>query len=147
MFSFSLIMHNINGKKTRKLHRNVTSPHDVTSLSRDTTTNFNVGYFAPYYYVVIIKYTAITIKYYDSQPALCRSQWLRGLRSGTSAVSLLGLRVRIPPGAWMSVSCECCVLSGRGLCVGLITRPEQSYRMWCDWVWSWSLDNEEALAH
>jgi hypothetical protein len=25
----------------------------------------------------------------------------------------------------MSVSCECCVLSGRGLCVGLITRPEE----------------------
>jgi hypothetical protein len=24
----------------------------------------------------------------------------------------------------MSVSCDCCVLSGRGLCVGLITRPE-----------------------
>jgi hypothetical protein len=24
----------------------------------------------------------------------------------------------------MSVSCECCVLPGRGLCVGLITRPE-----------------------
>ena len=29
----------------------------------------------------------------------------------------------------MSVSCECCVLSGRGLCVGLITRPEESYRV------------------
>ena len=28
---------------------------------------------------------------------------------------------------WMSVSCECCVLSGRGLCDGLITRPEESY--------------------
>jgi len=27
----------------------------------------------------------------------------------------------------MSVFCECCVLSGRGLCVGLITRPEESY--------------------
>jgi len=26
----------------------------------------------------------------------------------------------------MSVSCERCVLSGRGLCVGLITRPEES---------------------
>jgi L-aminopeptidase/D-esterase-like protein len=26
----------------------------------------------------------------------------------------------------MSVSCDCCVLSGRGLCVGLITRPEES---------------------
>jgi hypothetical protein len=23
----------------------------------------------------------------------------------------------------MSVSCECCVLSGRGLCDGMITRP------------------------
>jgi hypothetical protein len=31
----------------------------------------------------------------------------------------------------MSVSCECCVLSGRGLCVGLITRPEGSCRVWC----------------
>jgi hypothetical protein len=31
----------------------------------------------------------------------------------------------------MSVSCECCVLSGRGLCDGLITRPGVSYRVWC----------------
>ena len=31
----------------------------------------------------------------------------------------------------MSVCCECCVLSGRGLCDELITRPEESYRMWC----------------
>ena len=31
----------------------------------------------------------------------------------------------------MSVSCECCVLSGRGLCDGLITRPEESYRLCC----------------
>jgi hypothetical protein len=31
----------------------------------------------------------------------------------------------------MSVSCECCVLSGTGMCVGLITRPEESYRVWC----------------
>jgi hypothetical protein len=30
----------------------------------------------------------------------------------------------------MFVCCECCVLSGRGLCDGLITRPEDSYRMW-----------------
>jgi hypothetical protein len=26
------------------------------------------------------------------------------------------------PGVWMFVSCDCCVLSGRGLCVRLITR-------------------------
>jgi hypothetical protein len=56
------------------------------------------------------------------------------------AARLLGLWVRIPPGACMSVSCEFCV-SGRGLCVGLVTRPEKSYRVWCVWVWSWCLEN------
>jgi len=30
----------------------------------------------------------------------------------------------------MFVCFECCVLSGRGLCYGLITRPEESYRLW-----------------
>jgi len=30
----------------------------------------------------------------------------------------------------MDVCCECCVLSGRGLCDGFITRPEESYRLW-----------------
>jgi hypothetical protein len=44
---------------------------------------------------------------------------------------LLRLRVQITPVAWMSVCYECCVLSGRGLCFGLITRPEESYRVWC----------------
>jgi hypothetical protein len=31
----------------------------------------------------------------------------------------------------MSVSWECLVMSGRGLCDELITRPEESYRLWC----------------
>jgi hypothetical protein len=31
----------------------------------------------------------------------------------------------------MSVCCECCVLSGKGLCDGPIPRPEESYREWC----------------
>jgi len=31
----------------------------------------------------------------------------------------------------MLVCFECCVLSGRGLCEELITRPEESYRLWC----------------
>ena len=34
-------------------------------------------------------------------------------------------------GTWMFVCCECYVLSGRGLCDELITRPEESYRLWC----------------
>jgi hypothetical protein len=62
---------------------------------------------------------------------LGRSQWPRSLRRGSAAARLMGLLVRISPGAWMSVSCECFVLSGRGLCVGLIARPEESYRVWC----------------
>jgi hypothetical protein len=53
------------------------------------------------------------------------------LRRGSSAATLLRLRIRIPPGEWMSVSCEFCVLSGTGLCVELITRPEESYWVWC----------------
>ena len=60
-----------------------------------------------------------------------RSQWPRGLRRRSAAARLLRLWVRIPPGSWMPVCCECCVLSGRGLCYGLITRPEESYRLWC----------------
>ena len=35
------------------------------------------------------------------------------------------------PTGGMDVCCECCVLSGRGLCDQLITRPEESYRLWC----------------
>jgi hypothetical protein len=36
----------------------------------------------------------------------------------------------------VSVAC----LSGRGLCDGLITRPEESYRLWC-------VKNDEAKTH
>ena len=61
---------------------------------------------------------------------LRRSQWPRGLRRRSSAARLLKLWVRILPGAWMSVCCECCVLLGRGLWDELITRPEESYRLW-----------------
>ena len=60
-----------------------------------------------------------------------RSKWPNGLKRGSAADRLLGLRIRIPPGAWMFVSCVCYVLSGRGLCDGPITCPEESYRLWC----------------
>jgi hypothetical protein len=43
----------------------------------------------------------------------------------------LGLRVRIPLGPWTSVSCECCLFTGRGLCDRLITRTRESYRVVC----------------
>ena len=71
----------------------------------------------------------------------CRSRWPRGLRRRYAAARLLRFWVRIPQGVCMFVCCECCVLSGRGLCDGLITRPEESYRLWwvvvCDLETSW----------
>jgi hypothetical protein len=57
-----------------------------------------------------------------------RSQWPRGLKRGSAAACLLGLWGRIRPSAWMSVSCVWWGWSGRGLCEGLFTRPEESYR-------------------
>jgi len=47
---------------------------------------------------------------------------------GRSPAEIVGSN---PTGAWMFVCCECCVLSGRGLCDELITRPEESYRLCC----------------
>ena len=68
---------------------------------------------------------------HDQKPT-CRSQWPRGLRRRSTAARLLRSWIRIPPRAWMFV---CCVLSSRGLCAELITRPEESYWLWCVWVW------------
>ena len=51
------------------------------------------------------------------------------------------------PSGVVSVCCDCCVFSGRGLCDVLITRPKESYWVWCAWVWSWILHREETLPH
>jgi len=75
-----------------------------------------------------------------------RFQQPHGLRRGSAAARLLRSWVRIPPGAWIFVCCECRVLSGRGLCDELITRPEESYRLWCVVVCDLeNLKNEEAM--
>ena len=74
-----------------------------------------------------------------------RSQWPRDLRRSSAAARLLRLWVRIPPGAWMFVCCECRVLSGRGLRDELITHPEESYQLWCVVVCDLeNIKNEEA---
>jgi hypothetical protein len=46
---------------------------------------------------------------------------------GLSPAEIVGLN----PARGMNICCECCVLSGRGLCDELITRPKESYRLWC----------------
>ena len=43
--------------------------------------------------------------------------------------SLAGIAGSNPAGVWLSVSCKCCVLSGRGLWDGPIPRLEDSYRL------------------
>ena len=43
------------------------------------------------------------------------------------AARWLGLRVRIRLGGMNVFLLECCVLSGRSLCDGLIPSPEESY--------------------
>ena len=45
----------------------------------------------------------------------------------SAACRLPELRVRTLKGSY--VSCECCVLSGRGPCDGQTTRPEEFYRV------------------
>jgi hypothetical protein len=72
----------------------------------------------------------------------CRSQWPRGLRRRSAAAWLLGSLVRIPLRAWMFVCFLYVVWScvGRGLCDGLITRPEESYHVSVG-VWSRNPEN------
>jgi len=68
---------------------------------------------------------------------LCRSQWPRGLRRRSAATRLLRSWARIGPGSNPTGGMDICllrvlcVLSGTGLCDELITRPEESYRLWC----------------
>ena len=75
-----------------------------------------------------------------------RFQWSRGPRRSSAAARLLRLWFRIPPGTWMFVCVECCVLSCRGLCDELITRPEDSYRLWCVVVCDLEKLHEETIA-
>ena len=80
-----------------------------------------------YFYVLLYSFLCISVGSYTRG----RLQWPHGLRCRSAAARLLRLWVRIAPGVWMTVCCDCCVLLGRGLCEGLITCPEGFYRLWC----------------
>jgi len=47
---------------------------------------------------------------------------------GRSRAEIVGSN---PTGVWTLVCCEFHLLSGRDICDDLITRPEESFRMWC----------------
>jgi hypothetical protein len=91
-------------------------------------------------WIIRVKTLNLNVNYSLPVPVAARSKvWV----CGRSLDGIVGSNTLV---AWMFVSCECCVLSGRGLCVGLTTLLEEFYRVWCVWVWSWILDNEEVLA-
>jgi len=102
----------------------------MTVSGNATGTEANI-----YHLYFIIKNCVYINNNSNKHLAVRRSQWPRGLRRRSAAARLLKSWVRIPPGAWMFVCCECCVLSGRGLCNKLITHLEESYWLWrvvCD---------------
>jgi hypothetical protein len=102
---------------------------------------------------IVHRYLPIWRAYNNKETRICfclfvcflssRSQWPRGLRRRSTAARLLRSCVRIPLGAWTSVCCECFVLSGRGLCDEVTTRPEASCRLLCVAVCYRNLVNEE----
>jgi hypothetical protein len=111
---------------------------------KELVRQLNLG--APWRWLPFKAETCQSIKY--QKEALCNKSFLNftyvirnscmpvsqrpgGLRRRSAAARLLRLWVRNPLEVWMSVCCDCCVLSGRGLCDELITHPEESYRLWC----------------
>jgi len=68
---------------------------------------------------------------------LHRSQWPRDLKRAPAAARYLGLQVRNPLWAWMSLVIVVCFGEG------LITRPECGIS---EWMWPPSFDCEEAVA-
>ena len=78
------------------------------------TTRINVSGYSDMLLCLIVWYTERSessntfipnVTFYTS-----RSQWPRGLRRRSAAARVLRSWVRIPPGAWMFVCCECRVL-------------------------------------
>ena len=74
----------------------------------------------------VLSYTYIACLGLLFYVVLCRSQWPSSQRWWSAGVA--GLNAT---GAWVSASCECFVLQGRGLCDEPITCLEESYRLWC----------------
>jgi hypothetical protein len=62
---------------------------------------------------------------------VCRFQWPRRLKRGSAAACLLAEFAVSNPAGDMGVCVpgKCCVFASRSLCVGLITRPYESYSL------------------
>jgi len=120
------------GHKEGHVYRRLENTQERTDRFR---SSYEVTYCVkPSMHYLLLTYTvyAFTVLVFrDVSAFICLFQWPRSLRRRSVAARLPRLWVRIPLGAWIFVCCECCVLSGRGLCDELITRPEESYQLWC----------------
>jgi hypothetical protein len=85
--------------------------NDETSVIETLCTDIQTLTDHPLFILINLLRTVIK----TSIPVAARSEGV-----GHADCRMLGLRVRILPAAWISVSGECCVLSDRGLCDGLI---------------------------
>jgi len=72
----------------------------------------------------------ICIYIYTHTHTTGRSHWPHGLRRGSAGIAYWDCGFKSHEGHGC-LSCQCRVLSGRDLCDELITRPEESYRLWC----------------
>ena len=71
-----------------------------------------------------VKVMKETVKYRVNPVAAPSKAWVCGR-------SITGVASSNPAEGIKAISCECCVLSSTSLCARLITRPEESYRVWC----------------
>jgi hypothetical protein len=69
---------------------------------------------------------ATVLRTYIQELAIPVAARSKALVFGRSPAEIVGPN----PTGGMDVCRKCCVLSGRGLCDGLITRPQESYRLW-----------------
>ena len=108
------------------------SPHCITIFNKNWDDRL-LSYMQPYISAHWLKQFSLKINLPFSIPTwfTCQSWRPRGLKRRSAAARLLELWVRIPPEEWTFFCCECCVLSGRGLCDELINRSEESYWLWC----------------
>jgi hypothetical protein len=95
------------------------------------TSQYGPKYISPAFIFVILCSCSLPPKLTTRIQNESRSQWTRCLIHRSAAARLGDCGFEIAPGAWMFFCCECCVLSGRGLCNEMNTRPEESYRVWC----------------
>ena len=129
-------------EQSKKLHRSITPACFVYVQWWYQQNTFRLIKIRSFYiYIYITNFNIVCWYCY----CICRSLSPCGQTRGSAVAGLQGLRVRIPPVGWISVSCECCVLSEISATGwSLVQRNPTECSVW---VWSWSLYSEQALAH